>query len=139
MKNEISSDALMAVALQGLKLEYTHVHAESGENLWHVNVGGPNNSTVLTLFVGPFTAGVTCVVGEVLSGPAQRCLDLLRLNANLTLAKVALRDEHVFVQAEIPSDQINDKSLRLAITSVLDAVGRVKAVAPMAVVYGSIA
>lgn len=128
----------MAVALQGLGMEYTHVHAESGESLWHVPIGAPNN-TVLTLFVGPFTAGVTCVVGEVAGGQAPRPLDLLRLNANLTLAKVALRDEHLFVQAEIPTEQISDGSLRLAITSVLDAVKRVQPVGPMAVVYGSVA
>ena len=138
MTNEFSGEALMAVALQGLGMEYTHVHAESGESHWHVPLGAPND-TVLTIFVGPFTAGVTCVVGEVVGGQAQRPLELLRLNANLTLAKVALRDEHVFVQAEIPTEQITDKSLRLAITSVLDAVKRVKSVAPMDVVYGAIA
>ena len=128
----------MAVALQGLGIEYTHVHAPSGESLWHVPIGSPNN-TVLTLFVGPFTAGVTCVVGDVAGGQAPQALELLRLNANLTLAKVALRDEHLFVQAEVPTDQVSDQSLKLAITSVLDAVKRVKAVAPLDVVYGSVA
>ncbi|HEY4184883.1 MAG TPA: hypothetical protein VGP07_07415 [Polyangia bacterium] len=126
----------MAVALQGLGMEYTHVRAESGESLWHVPMGTPNN-VVLTLFVGPFTAGVTCVVGDVVGGQAKRPLELLRLNANLTLAKVALRDQHVFVQAEIPTDQVTDATLKLAITSVLDAVKRVKAICPLDVVYGS--
>ena len=128
----------MAVALQGLGMEYTHVRAESGESLWHVPVGTPNN-TVLTLFVGPFTAGVTCVVGDVVGGQAKRPLELLRLNANLTLAKVALRDQHVFVQAEIPTDQVTDATLKLAITTVLDAVKRVKEVCPLDVVYGAVA
>jgi hypothetical protein len=138
MTNDISAEALMAVALQGLGMEYTHVRADSGESLWHVPVGTPDN-TVLTLFVGPFTAGVTCLIGDVAGGQARRPLDLLRLNANLTLAKIALRDEHVFAQAEIPTDQVTDKSLRLAITSVLDAVKRAKPVAALDVVYGSVA
>lgn len=128
----------MAVALQGLGMEYTHVRAETGESLWHVPVGAPNN-TVLTLFVGPFTAGVTCLVGDVAGGQARRPLDLLRLNANLTLAKVALRDEHLFVQAEVPTDQVTDQTLKLAITSVLDAVKQAKSVAPVDVAYGSVA
>jgi hypothetical protein len=120
----------MAVALQGLGMEYTHVRAESGESLWHVPVGTPNN-TVLTLFVGPFTAGVTCLVGDFAWGQALRPLDLLRLNANLTLAKVALREEHLFVQAEIPTDQVTDQSLRLAITTVLEGVAQAKVISPM--------
>jgi len=120
----------MAIALQGLGMEYTHVRAESGESLWHVPIVTPNN-TVLTLFVGPFTAGVTCLVGDFAWGQALRPLDLLRLNANLTLAKVALRDEHLFVQAEIPTDQVTDQSLRLAITSVIDGVTRAKQISPM--------
>ena len=130
MTKEMSAEALMAIALQGLGMEYTHVRAESGESLWHVPIVTPNN-TVLTLFVGPFTAGVTCLVGDFAWGQALRPLDLLRLNANLTLAKVALRDEHLFVQAEIPTDQVTDQSLRLAITTVLDAVTRAKQISPM--------
>jgi hypothetical protein len=137
MTNEISAEALMAVALQGLGMEYTHVRAESGESLWHVPVGTPNN-TVLTLFVGPFTAGVTCLVGDFAWGQALRPLDLLRLNANLTLAKVALRDEHLFVQAEIPTDQVTDQSLRLAITTVLEGVAQAKAISPMNLAQASV-
>lgn len=128
----------MAVALQGLGMEYTHVRAESGESLWHVPVGMPNN-TVLTLFVGPFTAGVTCLVGDFAWGQALRPLDLLRLNANLTLAKVALRDEHLFVQAEVPTDQVTDQSLRLAITTVLEGVAQAKLLSPMNLAKDSIA
>jgi len=120
----------MAIALQGLGMEYTHVRAESGESLWHVPIVQPDN-TVLTLFVGPFTAGVTCLVGDFAWGQVLRPLDLLRLNANLTLAKVALREEHLFVQAEIPTDQVTDQSLRLAITSVIDGVTRAKQISPM--------
>ena len=120
----------MAIALQGLGMEYTHVRAESGESLWHVPIVAPTQ-TVLTLFVGPFTAGVTCLVGDFEWGQALRPLDLLRLNANLTLAKVALRDEHLFVQAEIPTDQVTDQSLKLAITTVLDGVTRAKQISPM--------
>lgn len=120
----------MAVALQGLGMEYTHVRAESGESLWHVPITKPN-STVLTLFVGPFTAGVTCLVGDFAWGQVHRPFDLLRLNATLTLAKVALRGEHLFVQAEIPTDQVTAESLRLAITTVLDAVGQAKAIATL--------
>ena len=138
MTNTMSAEALMAVALQGLGMEYTHVRAESGESLWHVPVGTPNN-TVLTLFVGPFTAGVTCLVGDFAWGQALRPLDLLRLNANLTLAKVALRDEHLFVQAEIPTDQVTDESLKLAITTVLDGVARAKLISPMNLTRDSIA
>jgi len=126
----------MAVALQGLGMEYTHVRAESGESLWHVPVGTPNN-TVLTLFVGPFTAGVTCLVGDFAWGLALRPLDLLRLNANLTLAKVALRDDHLFVQAEIPTDQVTDQSLRLAITTVLEGVSQAKVISPMNLAQGA--
>jgi hypothetical protein len=137
MTNEISAEALMAVALQGLGMEYTHVRAESGESLWHVPVGTPNN-TVLTLFVGPFTAGVTCLVGDFAWGQALRPLDLLRLNANLTLAKVALRDEHLFVQAEIPTDQVTDQSLRLAITTVLEGVAQAKTISPMNLAQASV-
>jgi hypothetical protein len=138
MTNEISAEALMAVALQGLGMEYTHVRADSGESLWHVPVGKPNN-TILTLFVGPFTAGVTCLVGDFAWGQALRPLDLLRLNANLTLAKVALRDEHLFVQSEIPTDQVTDQSLRLAITTVLDGVAQAKLISPMNLARDSIA
>jgi hypothetical protein len=138
MTNEISAEALMAVALQGLGMEYTHVRADSGESLWHVPVGTPNN-TVLTLFVGPFTAGVTCMVGDFAWGQAQRPLDLLRLNANLTLAKVALRGEHLFVQAEIPTDQITDQTLKLAITTVLDGVTQAKLISPLNLAQSSIA
>jgi hypothetical protein len=137
MTNALSAEGLMAVALQGLGMEYTHTRADSGESLWHVPIESPDQ-TVLTLFVGPFTAGVTCLAGDVANGQIQRSADLLRLNANLTLAKVALRNEHLFVQAEIPTDQITDQSLKLAITSVLDAVKRVKSVAPLDVVYGSV-
>jgi hypothetical protein len=138
MTNEISAEALMAVALQGLGMEYTHVRADSGESLWHVPIGTPSN-TVLTLFVGPFTAGVTCLVGDFAWGQAPRPLDLLRLNANLTLAKVALRGEHLFVQAEIPTDQITDQSLKLAITTVLDGVKQAKVISSVNVAQGSIA
>jgi hypothetical protein len=138
MTNDMSAEALMAVALQGLGMEYTHVRADSGESLWHVPVGTPNN-TVLTLFVGPFTAGVTCLVGDFAWGQALRPLDLLRLNANLTLAKVALRDEHLFVQAEIPTDQVTDQSLRLAITTVLEGVSRAKEISPMTLAQASVA
>jgi len=130
MAKEMSAEALMAVALQGLGMEYTHVRAESGESLWHVPITKPN-STVLTLFVGPFTAGVTCLVGDFAWGQVHRPFDLLRLNATLTLAKVALRGEHLFVQAEIPTDQVTAESLRLAITTVLDAVGQAKAIATL--------
>ena len=130
MTKDMSAEALMAVALQGLGMEYTHVRAESGESLWHVPIIKPDN-TILTLFVGPFTAGVTCLVGDFAWGQALRPLDLLRLNANLTLAKVALRDEHLFVQAEIPTDQVSDQSLKLAITSVIDGVTRAKQISPM--------
>jgi hypothetical protein len=138
MNDDISGEGLMAVALQGLGMDYTHVHAETGESLWHVPIGMPNN-TVLTVFVGPFTAGVTCLIGDIAGGQAQRPLDLLRLNANLTLAKIALRDDHLFVQAEIPTEQVSDRSLKLAITSVLDAHKRAKAVAPLNVTQPSIA
>jgi hypothetical protein len=138
MANEMSAEALMAVALQGLGMEYTHVRAESGESLWHVPVTKPDN-TVLTLFVGPFTAGVTCLVGDFTWGQALRPLDLLRLNANLTLAKVALRDEHLYVQAEIPTDQVTDQSLRLAITTVLDGVAQAKVLSPMSAAQSSAA
>jgi hypothetical protein len=138
MTNNMSAEALMAVALQGLGMEYTHVRAESGESLWHVPVGTPNN-TILTLFVGPFTAGVTCLVGDFAWGQALRPLDLLRLNANLTLAKVALRDEHLFVQAEIPTDQVTEQSLRLAITTVLDGVAQAKLLCPMNLTRDSLA
>lgn len=138
MTNEISAEALMAVALQGLGMEYTHVRADTGESLWHVPIGTPNN-TVLTLFVGPFTAGVTCLVGDFAWGQALRPLDLLRLNANLTLAKVALRGEHLFVQAEIPTDQITDQSLKLAITTVLEGVKEAKMISPVNVAQSSIA
>lgn len=138
MTNNMSAEALMAVALQGLGMEYTHVRAESGESLWHVPVGTPNN-TILTLFVGPFTAGVTCLVGDFAWGQALRPLDLLRLNANMTLAKVALRDEHLFVQAEIPTDQVTDQSLRLAITTVLDGVAQAKQISPMNLTRESVA
>jgi hypothetical protein len=138
MTNDISAEGLMALALQGLGMEYTHVRADSGESLWHVPIGAPNN-TVLTLFVGPFTAGVTCLIGDFAWGQAQRPLDLLRLNANLTLAKVALRGEHLFVQAEIPTDQITDQSLRLAITTVLDGVRQAQLISPRDVAHGSIA
>jgi hypothetical protein len=130
MTKEMPAEALMAIALQGLGMEYTHVRAESGESLWHVPIVQPDN-TVLTLFVGPFTAGVTCLVGDFAWGQVLRPLDLLRLNANLTLAKVALRDEHLFVQAEIPTDQVTDQSLKLAITSVIDGVTRAKQISPM--------
>jgi hypothetical protein len=130
MANEMSAEALMAVALQGLGMEYTHVRAESGESLWHVPVTKPSN-TILTLFVGPFTAGVTCLVGDFAWGQAHRPFDLLRLNATLTLAKVALRGEHLFVQAEIPTDQVTAESLRLAITTVLDGVVQAKAIATL--------
>lgn len=128
----------MAIALQGLGMEYTHVHAESGESLWHVPITGPEK-TVLTVFVGPFTAGVTCVVGATVGGQVPRPLDLLRLNANLTLAKVALRTDHLYVQAEIPTDQVTDQSLRLAITSVLDGVKQVKSIVRLDVVFGAAA
>lgn len=128
MAKEMSAEALMAVALQGMGLEYTHVRAESGESLWHVPISKPN-STVLTLFVGPFTAGVTCLVGDFAWGQVHRPFDLLRLNATLTLAKVALRDEHLFVQAEIPTDQVTAETLRLAITTVLEGVGQAKSIA----------
>ena len=138
MTNEISAEGLMALALQGLGMEYTHVRADSGESLWHVPIGSPNN-TVLTLFVGPFTAGVTCLVGDFAWGQPHRPLDLLRLNANLTLAKVALRAEHLFVQAEIPTDQVSEQSLRLAITTVLDGVKQAKLIAPLDVAHASIA
>lgn len=130
MAKEMSAEALMAVALQGLGMEYTHVRAESGESLWHVPITKPN-STVLTLFVGPFTAGVTCLVGDFPWGQANRPFDLLRLNATLTLAKVALRDEHLYVQAEIPTDQVTAETLRLAITTVLEGVGQAKAIAAL--------
>lgn len=128
MSKEMSAEALMAVALQGLGMEYTHVRAESGESLWHVPITKPN-STILTLFVGPFTAGVTCLVGDFAWGQAHRPFDLLRLNASLTLAKVALRDEHLFVQAEIPTDQVTAETLKLAITTVLEGVAQAKAIA----------
>lgn len=118
----------MAVALQGLGMEYTHVRAESGESLWHVPVVKPTN-TVLTIFVGPFTAGVTCLIGDFAWGQVNRPFDLLRLNATLTLAKVALRGEHLYVQAEIPTDQVTAETLRLAITTVLEGVGQAKAIA----------
>ena len=124
----MSAEALMAVALQGLGMEYTHVRAESGESLWHVPITKPC-TTVLTLFVGPFTSGVTCLVGDFAWGQAPRPFDLLRLNATLTLAKVALRDEHLFVQAEIPTDQVTAETLRLAITTVLNGVEEAKAIA----------
>lgn len=120
----------MAVALQGMGMEYTHVRAESGESLWHVPITKPTN-TVLTIFVGPFTAGVTCLVGNFAWGQAHRPLDLLRLNASLTLAKVALRDEHLYVQAEIPTDQVSAETLRLAITTVIEGVGQAKAIATL--------
>jgi hypothetical protein len=137
-QEDVSGEALMAMALQGLGMDYTHVHADSGESLWHVPVGSPNN-TILTVFVGPFTAGITCLVGDVTGGQAQRPLDLLRLNANLTLAKIALRDNHLFVQAEIPTEQITDRSLKLAITSVLDALKRAQALFPLNAIYGTVA
>jgi hypothetical protein len=130
MAKEMSAEGLMAVALQGLGMEYTHVRADSGESLWHVPITKPT-STVLTLFVGPFTAGVTCLVGDFAWGQAHRPFDLLRLNASLTLAKVALRDEHLFVQAEIPTDQVTAETLRLAITTVLEGVGQAKAIATL--------
>ena len=130
MAKEMSAEALMAVALQGLGMEYTHVRAESGESLWHVPITKPK-ATVLTLFVGPFTAGVTCLVGDFAWGQVHRPFDLLRLNATLTLAKVALRDEHLFVQAEIPTDQITAESLRLAITTVLEGVTQAKSIATL--------
>lgn len=125
MAKEMSAEGMMAVALQGMGLEYTHVRAESGESLWHVPITQPS-STILTLFVGPFTAGVTCLVGDFAWGQVHRPFDLLRLNATLTLAKVALRDEHLFVQAEIPTDQVTAETLRLAITAVLDGVTQAK-------------
>jgi len=124
----MSAEALMAVALQGLGMEYTHVRAESGESLWHVPITKPS-TTVLTLFVGPFTSGVTCLVGDFAWGQTPRPFDLLRLNATLTLAKVALRDEHLFVQAEIPTDQVTAETLKLAITTVLNGVEEAKAIA----------
>jgi len=124
----MSAEALMAVALQGLGMEYTHVRAESGESLWHVPITQPS-ATVLTLFVGPFTAGVTCLVGDFAWGQTPRPFDLLRLNATLTLAKVALRDEHLFVQAEIPTDQVTAETLKLAITTVLNGVEQAKSIA----------
>ena len=130
MAKEMSAEALMAVALQGLGMEYTHVRAESGESLWHVPITKPK-PTVLTLFVGPFTAGVTCLVGDFAWGQVHRPFDLLRLNATLTLAKVALRDEHLFVQAEIPTDQITAESLKLAITTVLEGVVQAKSIATL--------
>jgi len=130
MAKEMSAEALMAVALQGLGMEYTHVRAESGESLWHVPITKPK-PTILTLFVGPFTAGVTCLVGDFAWGQVHRPFDLLRLNASLTLAKVALRDQHLFVQAEIPTDQVTAESLRLAITTVLEGVGQAKAIATL--------
>jgi hypothetical protein len=128
MSKEMSAEGMMAVALQGLGLEYTHVRAESGESLWHVPITKPN-STILTLFVGPFTAGVTCLIGDFAWGQVHRPFDLLRLNATLTLAKVALRDEHLFVQAEIPTDQVTAETLKLAITTVLEGVTQAKAIA----------
>jgi len=128
MAKEMSAEGLMAVALQGLGMEYTHVRAESGESLWHVPITKPAN-TILTIFVGPFTAGVTCLVGDFAWGQAHRPFDLLRLNATLTLAKVALRDEHLFVQAEIPTDQVTADTLKLAITTVLEGVTQAKAIA----------
>jgi hypothetical protein len=127
MAKEMSAEGLMAVALQGLGMEYTHVRAESGESLWHVPITKPAN-TILTIFVGPFTAGVTCLVGDFAWGQAHRPFDLLRLNATLTLAKVALRDEHLFVQAEIPTDQVTADTLKLAITTVLEGVTQAKAI-----------
>src|SRR3569623_2421146 len=111
MTKEMSAEALMAGALQGLGMEYTHVRAESGESLWHVPITKPAN-TILTIFVGPFTAGVTCLVGDFAWGQAHRPFDLLRLNATLTLAKVALRDEHLNVQAEIPTEQVPAETLQ---------------------------
>jgi hypothetical protein len=128
MTKEMSAEGMMAVALQGLGLEYTHVRAESGESLWHVPITKPN-STILTLFVGPFTAGVTCMIGDFPWGQVHRPFDLLRLNATLTLAKVALRGEHLFVQAEIPTDQVTAETLKLAITTVLEGVTQAKSIA----------
>jgi hypothetical protein len=138
MAKEMSAEGMMAVALQGLGMEYTHVRADSGESLWHVPVGAPNN-TVLTLFVGPFTAGVTCLVGDYAWGQAPRPFDLLRLNANLTLAKVAMRGDHLFVQSEVPTDQVNDQTLRLAITTVLEGVKQAKLISQPTVAQGSAA
>ena len=136
MTKDVSAESLMAVALQGLGLEYQHARAESGESLWHVPIVSPMN-TVLTIFVGPFTAGVTCMVGDVAGGQVRNPLELLRLNANLTLAKVALRNEHLFVQAEIPTDQVSDQSLKLAITSVIDAIGQARNLTRVDVPYGA--
>src|SRR3569623_3420092 len=111
MANEMSAEALMAVALQGLGMEYTHVRAESGESLWHVPVTKPNN-TIMTLFVGPFTAGVTCLVGDFAWGQANRPFDLLRLTATQPHAKVTLTDKHLNVQAEIPTEQVPAETLQ---------------------------
>src|SRR3569832_1014316 len=126
----MSAEGLMAVSLQGLGMEYTHVRAESGESLWHVPITKPAN-TILTIFVGPFTAGVSCLVGDFAWGQVHRPFDLLRLTATLTLAKVALRDQHLFVQAEIPTDQVTAETLKLAITAVLEGVSQAKSIASL--------
>jgi len=76
-------------------------------------------------------------VGDFAWGQAHRPFDLLRLNASLTLAKVALRDEHLFVQAEIPTDQVTAETLRLAITTVLEGVTQAKAIATLQPSAGS--
>jgi hypothetical protein len=123
MTSTFDSSERMALALERLQLRYSKEYDESGRAYWHIPFNGAQ-ATVVTTYVGPIAAGVLMTLGRVEPVHYEA---LLSINAELTLAKVVLRsDLGVAVIAEVSAQHVDDHSMRLAISSVLEGTKRVR-------------
>jgi hypothetical protein len=123
MTSMLNGSERMAIALERLQLRFSKQFDDSGRAFWQIPFDRPQLA-VLTAYVGPIAAGVLIVLGPM--APAQY-EQLLMLNAELTLAKVILSgDSGVAVVAELSAQHIDEQSIRLAITGVLEGTSRVR-------------
>lgn len=127
----------LVVALQRLGLQYSHVREASGASFWHVPF---EDNTILTVYIGSETIGVTTVLNgwggkipsreEVLAGALdmRTLLALLGENGGLGMAKVSVSNGFVSVGDEFPVDLVSEQLLRVAMTHVLSGVKRIRAI-----------
>lgn len=134
MADESQNQDRVSGALQALRLNFRYEARADGRGLWHVPFDlADGSSATVTIYSGPLVAGVLCVVGDLSKNwrpPAAE--SILRINADLLLTKLIAQDNLVSVTAQVPANQVDSESLRLAIAGVLDGVSLIRSTLPYA-------
>jgi Putative bacterial sensory transduction regulator len=132
MADESQNQDRISGALQALRLNFRYEPRTDGRGLWHVPFDLADGSSArLTIYSGPLVAGVLCVVGDLSANWRPPTAEsILRMNADLWLTKLIAQDNLVSVTAQLPANQVDSESLRLAIAGVLDGVSRIRSTTP---------